>query len=72
MYPKMLSGGLSRMLDHLVFKFLSGNERVEEVDAIFPLEGNDLAACAANVGVDIECLLKMIDGRGPWQWHGTL
>jgi len=50
-------------------KVLSGNERVEEVSTVFSLEGNDLAACAAHVGVDVECLPEMVYGRGTW--HGT-
>jgi hypothetical protein len=37
-----------------VFEILSGDEGVEEVDAIFAFEGYDLAAGSANVGVDVE------------------
>lgn len=56
-------------IGHLVFEVLSGNERVKEVGSIFALECNNFAVCTADVGVDIECLPKMVYGGGPW--HGA-
>jgi hypothetical protein len=56
-------------IGHLVFKVLSGNEGVEEVDSILALEGNDLAAGTANVVVDSNAFPMMVNRR--WSWNGT-
>jgi hypothetical protein len=67
--PKDALKGLVQDIAHLVFEVLRGDERVDQVDAELAFEGNDLAARAADIRVDVERLPEVVDrrraGHGP-------
>lgn len=43
---------------------MGSHERIQEIEAVFPFEGNDFSARTTNIGIDIECLPQMVDGSG--------
>ncbi|KAG6823132.1 hypothetical protein H0H92_011284 [Tricholoma furcatifolium] len=64
-------GRLKQLMEdiaHLVLEVLRHDERVHEIRAPAALERHDLAVCAGDVGVDVECLREVVyrywDGLG--------
>lgn len=49
---------------------MCGDEGSEEVDAHFCFESDNLTACTADVGADVEGFPQVVDGG--WTGHGAL